>query len=565
VTKELAPALDRALADLPRPPTRGEQEAQALSCLTADNLLALSDLVHLLQRALKYRTQMGFRYPQRWQMAIDEKWGLNKVVNGADAALMCGLGVVRRVLQGETDIYHPKEPPEDLHLRVCAACEVSHYPRAIWRRFDLGGHEKYFLAKLSLSIDYLFRPSGLRAQFHEVGHMICDLLVAEGCPKQKAGLDHCSFVCYRRTPSDTEAEEKPEEKLDARRYREMQAKRETEAKRFKEIFAEMVSLCFLYGTKPHEARTYFRSYVGNYYLEPVSVRKDPRETLLFMTEVLIRGFLAIDPFAQAYGPETARAGVYLYDVGKHPDYELTSSDLAAAKERFRAAIRDAGPFFPEFRRLCAERSEGERYVLERFERVFREAYGRVTCMSHAVKTIVTGICHDTERNRNLGIDPPEEDASWLLASIEEGYRSGAPLVRVLYEHPKVHQEPNRAKSPEEHGRLDSLFLITRVLRAHLAFSYGPGAVDLEKELTLVRDPGTGKVLEKYEPDFGQTCNGFNRWLLDRSYNGFVSADLVARRERMQRRVVVLKTLWDVSANLRARRLKKLLEWAGLGS
>jgi hypothetical protein len=47
-------------------------------------------------------------------------------------------------------------------------------------------------------------------------------------------------------------------------------------------------------------------------------------------------------------------------------------------------------------------------------------------------------------------------------------------------------------------------------------------------------------------------------LVDRNFNGLFSPEPKARARYMLARIVFIKTLWDISANLRARRFKEIM-------
>ena len=104
----------------------------------------------------------------------------------------------------------------------------------------------------------------------------------------------------------------------------------------------------------------------------------------------------------------------------------------------------------------------------------------------------------------------------------------------------------------------SFFLIRQLLKIHIESLYGEDSMCADKQVCLSRDPQT--AMPRYDKT-DRGARGWNRQLLDRNFNGLVSADLETRRQYMRNRVVVLKTFWDISTNFRARRLNELMEIA----
>ena len=135
----------------------------------------------------------------------------------------------------------------------------------------------------------------------------------------------------------------------------------------------------------------------------------------------------------------------------------------------------------------------------------------------------------------------------LIGMTKLSLEKGRPLVRVLYKDPR----PGRAS--EEYGRLDALFLIGHLLRLYIWSLYGK--VDTEEyALCLIRS-----VDGRPAPTCVPEGKNWNRQLLDRNFNSLVAADTITRGRYMLNRIVTIKTFWDISTNLRARRMKDILK------
>ncbi len=162
------------------------------------------------------------------------------------------------------------------------------------------------------------------------------------------------------------------------------------------------------------------------------------------------------------------------------------------------------------------------------------------------------MCKGNEKNGVLGTAPDSKDIEYLLRMINEGLKDGRPLVRVLYKD----QRPNR--DSERYGLLDPFFLITNVLREHIKELYGEETVNPEKhKIHLDRD-------SKGEPIQTPLAKGkkLHRRLIDCYLNDVVSVDPDTRKKLMRNRVTVIKTIWGISTNLRARRLKDVFKLCG---
>jgi len=529
--KELPAALNRALEEARDDPD--SQQSACLSFLSWYEIREIKDLLDLMESALKHRMQMGFKEVERWDTAVDFKGGrLNRLVSAADAPLKCALGVLKRVRLGATTVYKPSEGRDlgvardgiegEIRSRIGGASRVSSSVRAESRRFDLGNEG--FLTGLSLSVAHLVRPNAFVAHFHEVGHLLCDLILSEDKCSRNA---NCSQECWRASLKET----KPVEEDIARRE-----KRE----RYEEIFSEMLLHRFIF---EYDTDTYLRNYVITYFLDPISLCKQSNNTLVRMVEVLIRGFLITDPFR---GVKKVGSGEDLYATCEA--VQLDRADEEESVRRFRTTIEGVGPLFCEFRRLWSE-DQVQDYAIRQFRKVYGDIYKPLCCMWDDVKKVHSGIC--TGPNFQWSTDPPAEEIKDILTAVEQGYKEGRPVVRVLYRDSR----PCRAEIPEENGVLDPGFVIRHLLRIHIERLYGKAVLDPKKWILLPRNPRSG---ERIAPDDTDKSRQYNRQLVDRNMNGVLWTDLEGRTEYMRSRVMVIKTLWDISTNLRARRLKELL-------
>ena len=78
---------------------------EARTFLDGVDLDNIVELVELLKNALSNRVQIAFRDAERWGLILDVRGGgFNRLLNAADVPLKCGLGLLWRVLRGDTDL-----------------------------------------------------------------------------------------------------------------------------------------------------------------------------------------------------------------------------------------------------------------------------------------------------------------------------------------------------------------------------------------------------------------------------------------------------------------------------
>ncbi len=488
-----------------------------------DNLLRL---VELLQNALSNRVQIAFQGAERWNTSVDIRGiGLDKILNTADVPLKCGLGILRRVIAGNTTAYSPQvdtklprksknERDRDIKTRIGGASSVTYNPRSLFQRLEIGNSSEFYLSSIDLNISHLTRPRAFYINFHETAHLICHFL------RSNVPCEHNRYKC-RKLKRMTCHKGVHDINSDSD-YADFE--------RYEEIFAEMLVHKFIFD---EDHKTYFRNYLANYSLDPIAFCGEDFLTFIRLFETLFRGFLITDPFRQ----ESKERQIYS-DNSKSRHAMATG-----AFERFYTAVQDAGPFFFDFERLWKVHSK--RRIKDYFIPAYKEAYHAVCCIWNDVQKIYDGVCVGNEEKKILGTDPVSKHRSSLIDMIEKGYEEGKPLIRVLY------KDPRATRSNEKDNRLDTFFLVRHLLRTHITGIYGE-EVNSKDYLTLVRDLNGNPI----EPPNGRKLH---TWLLDRTLNGIISTVPESRREFMQKRIVVIKTFWDISTNLRARRMKDILD------
>lgn len=564
---ELPGSLDKKLEDCPKK-QRMRKEAIRLGFLGAGAYREILFLIELMEDAIKQRVEEGFQETPASSIGIDFRGGILKLVAAADVPLKCCLGILKKLRRAKRLADERKEKekkkkkkkkdtgtvaalgPCGVYSQVAGGVKLSYYPRTVATRPRLGRKEGCYLSGIAMNIMDLFHPGRLRVSFHEVGHLILDFLRNRN--RKKSGHNGCigedCFFCGRGDPTDRKGNE-------------------TRA-RYEEVFAEILlcGLIFMEDSMVNEDSVaeeksriennliaYVRSFMADYSLEPTSLGRNTRDTVIRLREVLLRAFLTTDPFREL---NRSDGGGKLYALD--PDYELTSKDVARAKKRFREKVIDeGGPMSYEYCRLSPN---VKKHILKGFEQEFREYYKHLCCMWKDAEYVFSLIHGDEEDAPDVvfGSDPSPEDRGKLLREIEKALETGTPIVRCLYEDPR--RERGGADS-ERFGHMGILFLVRSILGKHIRALYTNDVMDPRKRVHIVSSLNARELTSQIQKEPGNKRARGNLRFINHISNGTVSFDPDMRKKLMQERIVILETFWDLSANIKARRLKRMFATA----
>ncbi len=484
---------------------------EARTFLDGADLDDIVELIELLRSALSHRAQIAFREATRWGITLDVRGGgFNRLLNAADVPLKCGLGLLWRVVKGDTRL-KPSDAPlpadaEAIKRRIGGASRITCDSRSYSHRLDIGYNRDYFITSVDLNLIHLTRPRNLLIHFHETAHLICHFL------RDEVRCAHTDYTCRQH-------------RIDCHRCRVSAREGRSDSHlrdRFEDIFSEMLVHKLVFN---NDHKTYLRSYAANYSIGSVPSSNDSEEAFFQVFELLMRGFLTTDPFRR---PD-------LYIGGKA--WKVTPELLEKGFEQFRRVTEDVSSFLLDYEDVFKNAPEAkQRYY---FGEVFTESYHPVRCISDDVRAIYHDICQGN-------LDPPAERTEGLRTQIQNGLKEGRPLVRVEF------KDARPGRDSEENGRLDALFLVRHLLRQHIYNLFGE--IDTKKYTAcLVR-----RVDGHPDPLGAPEGKHWNKQCLDRTFNGLVAADPWTRGQFMRERIVLLKSLWDISTNLRARRMLDIL-------
>ena len=512
-----------------KPEIRADLDSICLNFLSNNDLDDLVELIELIQNALSNRVQISFSGAERWNVTVDARGiGLDRITSAADVPLKCGLGMLRRIMNKKTvekkerdsgkKLTQKEKDNINLENQTCigGASKITYNPRAFSKRLVIGQTPNMFLDSVDLNIAHLTRPRAFYIHLHETAHLISYLLRdQEGCQHIKD-----NYPCAIK---DKCCHKKPE-------YEENEFN-DIYLERYQEIFAEMLIHKFVFESGYD---LFLRNYLANYSLDPIALTGNDDQTTKQMTEIFIRGFLASEPYRRS-------------DIYTKP-CDLTNEIIDKVCKDFWDCVEKTGPFLFEYNRLWCGPMKGriKDYVEKQFKRIYKDAYHPVCCIFEDVNRIFKIVTENEypSDNDKSGIGTCTE----LDEQINEGVEHGVPLVRVQY------RGNDGDKHAPEDKRLYALYLISRLLKKYISNLYPNIDTD---EFRVYLGRGTNGNPDAFAFEGGKKKKWNNR-LLDRNFNGIVAADPWTRRKSMRNRIAVIKTLWDVSTNLRARRFKDML-------
>ncbi len=503
-----------------------------------------------MENSLQRRTQMGFRQAQRWHEALDMRGDYNRLVNAADVPLKCGFSILRRIMLGQVenkgvysrdDLLREEDAKDvqawhEFRARLGGASKIAHNSTAIIRRFNLGKSRKNYIADLGLNIAHLTRPGFLVTHLHETGHLLCDLVRVGAigpdladkeyrhkfCRECMTGLGRS---CFRYQTGSDISERDLEEK-----------------ERHEEVFAEMFTVGLLWNdvNEADFATTYLRFYLGMFFINERGMSTRSDIALRRFAEVAIRGFMAVDPWVVNRSED--KHG--LYQPGNN--LAVHDNEVELAQKRFVKLLERVGPMHFEFRRF----REGVNwtYILDKFKLVYLTTFKPLCCIWNDVKAIVDAVCEPVSEDGERGTNPREQDLKQLLQHFQAAHSQGRPIARFLHAYPdwnEIGEEQREKRHSEKEKRkyIDSVFVMRHMLRIHMQSLFG--------DINTKRETCYSSAMNVAE--------GTNRQMLDRGYNGLVSADFERRKEYFKNRASVLMTLWDLSTAIRGRILRRILE------
>lgn len=487
-------------------------------------------VVQALQNALSHRisTRPNADEPD-W--TVDYRGALNRLVLALDAPMKSGIGLLKwciRNLNAGTarDRSAPQTPLARTFEHVCAVTRVGIQPRPQCRRLLRGSSS--FFARVDMNVAVVSHPSQLIWYLHEAAHFIY-----EAREDLQEELRCAEFARGHRMPGFSASAGQ---------------QRATEERR-QELFAELLTQFFVFGADWRLYRVYT---IAKFYYELISLAETEVGRAQRLFETLFRAFLVSAPVRDVvwdpagvereYDPFESDPVIWPLE---HPWHRGTCEpeEMWVRFDRFCAKY---APLIPEYGRLMRNREEWR----ERFELLFPWVIEDARVLWGEALGIFQAFANETPwrgPGRRREIHDLFEGSTWVET---DGTQHGDNRIEEIYASLLGEVEP-------EKERVLELVLISQILYNYASFCFDEIREELDAAAREKRDP---KILHSERDENGPVFNPKPRvdLLLDRRYGGQFCIDPAKRQARMLKKILVWKTLDDIGARQRGRRLRQIL-------
>jgi len=312
--------------------------------------------------------------------------------------------------------------------------------------------------------------------------------------------------------------------------------------RMGEIFAILLYQILVFGSDTKAAMYHL---IASYSRSLISIGVKDEDTIVRFTELMIRLFAVMD----------AVKGVMDVKIEDDPikwskrEWPHSGEKVDDALERFKKIVSLGGPFFSEYERLWGKgqtngRLDAGTYCWDQFRDIYPSVQERMPWIwSGAVKVFREYVKH-TRWTKDSGYRYTDDE---IRKVVDTAIGDGRPLIRGQFW--RMSGAQVAARTGRSDGELDALFLVCKIFRSYISrIRNAEGS-----EVHLCRD----KSRKVIYPKKGERC--WYEFQLDRGAAGMFCPVPIERRKRLQRQIAVLKSLWDISSNLRARRLMRILD------
>jgi hypothetical protein len=472
-------------------------EPEGRRLLDEARVRCIAEFVDALHDALVHRTLRMFPNAQNLDMAVDIRGGVNQILHATDTTLKCGLGVLRRF----------SSPAQKARGRDTVGCVIrlGKTPGARCCIAKLGVERWGRLAFFDMDTPHILHVASQADYLHEAFH-----LVFRDISEQDRQLADIVPRMEQHT-------------LD----------------RVEEVFSLMLWKLFVFG--PDTDSFLFHS-VLSYSRSMASVGTDDEDTCRRFTEMFTRLFLAV------YGLQG--------DPGQDPRFWRPKykkgmwQDDETARRHFENTLKRAARFFSEYKRLWEgdPKRRASNASMGHFGCVFKDI-GMYLPLLHR-----TALRIYRQAMRSLLPGNKPEVVHQIVASIDaevkEGLECGRPLVWSQYHRPAEVCPPKpmfESSANLDGDSLDALPLTCRMFYQYICTIRNAESM----EIHLLRSNNQAKL--DYE---GRT--DWYAFQADKGAAALFCPVPSARQKRLRKQIAILKSLWDIASEFRARRLLDIL-------
>jgi len=295
---------------------------------------------------------------------------------------------------------------------------------------------------------------------------------------------------------------------------------EVMSERISEVFAYLLTHIFVFG---RDSEKFAYSHLCNYSKSLVSNGHDDTETVGKFTELMIRLFLVVDGIPKEKDP-TNWDDAWIRQDEKEGD----------ALERFQRFVGQHGPFFSAYGDLIYSNKSVEKYCTRQFE----EIYAR---MKQFMPKIWDGAVKIYKKYSKDELSVFQTDGANFLEELDNVIDQAFRKAEAINSFAVRNGEKNEIVD------IDPLYLVTRLL-----YQYIPSMDGIfGKEIHLKRDKDNNKIEYVQDKDWYD-------FQIDKGFAAMFCPVPGSRKTRLRKQIVIIKTLWNLSTVLRARRLMEML-------
>ncbi|HEX3151202.1 MAG TPA: hypothetical protein VHR66_24200 [Gemmataceae bacterium] len=488
--------------------------------MTSDDLKQLEDLLRAIHNAVSHRVAFSQPHWETRDEAVDFRGGLNRLVAAADVPLKCGIGVLRRLLAKiEGRVTGDGIVSQDRN-RVGAVTQVTFNPNPVVSYLEAAEQHGIWLAHIDMDVAHIVNPFEYPMYIHEVSH-----LILRSIPTWARWLRIASEMASVGSPTGSSA----------------QRELKYATVNLEETAVEMLTYLFIFSPSIESFRKYS---VVRFNSHPAVAGITPKDALVRFGELLVRLFFVTDPFVHA-GERQKKEGIASADWASLPLEKVAYSPSPnVAYAAFQKMVADVGPLFRES--AVCDTAQFDFYLKNVFDDMFpryRRSVGRMW------RYVLQVYQQATKTEQSFPWFPASDSLAQrdrVGAAIQAAVAAGVPFIRAQFRAESTGL--GEANPLTEH--LDEFFVANRLLQTYL--DYTLSKLVLSHQIHTTRPLPSGRIsLDPTTP--------WNSVLLDPLRPGVLCIDPNEREEKLRRQIAVIKTLWDQSTHLRARRFLQMLK------
>jgi len=458
----------------------------------------IAKFVETMSNALSHRMAGPRPKSERRDVAIEFRGGLNQILSGTDVVMKCGLGLLK---WWANELHAKVRSGRGRHDRVGAVSRLSMYSHTTCQRLMLSRSFKTepesCLAMVEINVGELFHPFEYVKYFHEAAHLILEAV-------DGPSVEHMAMI---KAIGDPE---------------------------FAKVFNDRVSECYvgyltLEFVMAGNTHLFLKYHLSSFSSDPSCTHWEDIETIKQFAEFVIRAFMIVDP---------------LRDSGDlwEGDSQLPSKeDLHSATMRFRKLLTEVAPFYVHFERLFSGRNgKGNLdHLVEYFEQQFCKTVVVLREEWYRTREIYSEYVADRMPWRNHS---SEHDA--VICDITTCLEAGNAMIgdRLTF-------NSLRGFLKQPYSKIDELAFVCEMLYAYVEMCFFDFDDSKAFHLSLGKDDRLDYKSKEH----------WNSIQLAPGHAGLKCADPNRRRQRMRWSIIMQKKLWDISTDMRGRRMTEIID------